>query len=295
MFVSNLRVAMPRGRQRPASRRRGSHLAIAALALLTAPPAHAQDVTHCQLGSSTPGASVIRFDLPEGTDFVSIEPKSSRPIRMSDARNWHLAQGLLIIDAASNEVAAARVEVYGTTPRWAVINAGDVQARNEVATPDGPFYHQYGASVPGLEPGSYYAVGFGSDGGDATPNEWWQYDLRLGGRHSCRVTATGTIFDIDHTEFSDGSQVYVPAAGTAEGIAHRFGPPAGTDLIVGLMDAAVQGPGEASLQYEMPLAAGEVDDTIVPFASVNGEHRFTATFRGAFPQILIAGVAIDLP
>lgn len=247
------------------------------------------------MGSSTPGSSVIRFDLPEGTDFVSIEPKSKRPIRVSDERNWHLAQGLVIVDAATYEVEAARVEVFGTTPRWAVVDAGGVEVRQEAATPDGPFYHQYGASVPGLEPGTYYAVAFGTDGGASTPNEWWQYDLRLGGRHSCRPLTSGSVFDIDHTEFRGGSQLYVPAAGAADDIEHRFEPEAGTDLVVGLMDAAVQGPGEATLEYEMPLQAGEVEDEIVPFASVGGEHRFTASFEGAFPQILIAGTAVDLP
>lgn len=238
---------------------------------------------------------MIRFDLPEGTDFVSIEPRSTRPIRISDTRNWHLAQGLVIVDAATLEVEAARVEVFGTTPRWAVVDAADVRVRQEVATPDGPFYHQHGASVPGLEPGSYYAVGFGTDGGESTPNEWWQYDLRLGGRHSCRPIAEGSVFDLDHTEFAEGSQVYLPGAGATDGIRHRFETPSGTDLVVGLMDAAVQGPGEAELAFETPVASGRLEDTIVPFASTGGEHRFEAAYRGAFPQILIAGVAVDLP
>ncbi|HVL32520.1 MAG TPA: hypothetical protein VM600_02955 [Actinomycetota bacterium] len=258
------------------------------------PSADANVITSCEMSASTPGFHAIRLDLPHGASFLSIEPQSKRPIRVSDDANWHLAQGLVVVNAATLEMAAARVETYGTAPRAAVVRTGSLDTRSQVVAPDAPFYHMASRPVPGLPPGTYYAIAFGTDGGESLPNEWWSFDLRVSGSHRCTSTGVGRIFDIDQTEFTGGSQVYVPGVGVAEDITHGYVEPAETDIVVGLMDAAVQGPGEAELDFTMPLASGELDDEIVPFVSTRGEHEFRATFSGAFPQILIAGVAVDV-
>lgn len=271
---------------------------VASATLLALPSAQAADeVTTCPMGSPTPGFRVVRLELPEGSDFLTITPHGLRQQRgASGDQNWHLAEGIFVVNADTLDLEAYRVEAIGVSPRRLVVRADGTQViSQETTAPDGPFYHTAQRPRAGLAPGTYYVIGFGSDGGTSLPNEWWSVDVRVSGKHACTPIGTGTIFDIDHTEFSGGTQIYAHVAGIAMDNRYALPTPAGTDLVVGLMDASVQGPGEATIGYQTPLASGDVIDEIVPFVSIGGEHRFTGSFQGSFPMLLIAGVAIDLP
>lgn len=271
---------------------------IIALSVIVAPlTAHADEITVCPMGGPTPGFRVIKFDLPQGSDFLGIEPHGVRQQRgVSNDSNWHLAQGIFIVNANTRALEAYRVESAGSGPRRVVVRSeGTTFVDQPTTAPDGPFYHTASRPRSGLPAGSYYAIGFGSDGGSSLPNEWWSGDVRVSGKHSCTPIGSGRVFDIDHTEFQGDDVVYAHAVGSAEDLTYTQTHSATADIVVGLMDAAVQGPGEASLTYGMPSASGTIEDTIVPYVSIGGEHAFEADFEGIFPMILIAGVAIDLP
>ncbi len=273
-------------------------LALGCLVLAVTGVAQAADeITLCPMGGPTPGFKAIRFDLPEGSDFLGIEPHGIRQQRgLSNSDNWHLTEGIFIVNAATFELEAYRVESAGSSPRRVVVRSDGTTVVDQGTTaPDGPFYHNASRPRAGLPAGAYYAIGFGSDGGKTFPNEWWSVDVRIAGDHACTPIGTGTVFDIDQGRFQGGTHAYVGPVGTADGITHTEAMPAGTDIVVGLMDAAVQGGGEATIDYDMPLGDGTVEDEIVPFVSVGGEHRFDATYQGAFPMILVAGVAVNLP
>lgn len=270
---------------------------------LTALGARADEVTVCPMGGPTPGYRAIRFNLPQGSDFLGLEPHGTRASRViSDNTNWHLASGVFIVNASTRQIEAYRVESVGSAPRAVVVRSdGADVVRQSTTGPDGPFYHTASKPRSGLAPGTYYAIGFGSDGGTTTPNEWWSYDVRVEGTHSCSSVGNGAVFDVDNTEFAGDTQVYAGAVGAAEGITYSMPQPSNVDFVVGLMDAAVQGSelgggeGGAELAFQMPSATGVVEDEIVPFASGAGTHDFEGSFQGAFPMLLIAGVAIDLP
>ena len=266
-------------------------IAVALLATgLAAVPARAA-ITTCSMGGPTPGYKAIRLDLPTGTDFVSIEPKGTRVSRVaSDSSNWHLAQGIVIFNAQTLEVEAFRVEAQGSGARAVVLpGVGAVP----VSGPDGPFYHTAYRPRAGLPAGTYYAVGFGSDGGPTLPNEWWAVDIRIGGAVSCASAGVGEVFDVDNTEFTGGTQAYAIAAGMAEGIEYEL--TTSREVVVGFMDAGIQGPGEATLDYSMPGGLeGTIEDEIVPFVSQGGTHAFTGNYQGIYPVLLVAGVAVDL-
>jgi hypothetical protein len=255
--------------------------------------ASAETITLCPLSDFTPSFRAVRFDVPNGASFFSIESHTTRPARISDDGNWHLAGGVVVVNADTLALEASRVETFATDPRGVVVRTAVADGgRTAVFTPDTPFYHSASRPRAGLAAGSYYAIAFGTDGGSQGPNEFWSYDVRVSGVHACTSVGSGTVFDIDHTEFSGGTQVYAPGVGTAESITYAFDTDA--DLVVGLMDADAQADGEATLDYAMPLGSGTVHKTITPFVSTAGTHSFSAGFTGLAPEVLIAGVALDL-
>lgn len=267
------------------------------ICLLAVAPAHAADeITSCTMGGPTPGSKTIRFDLPEGTDFLSLEPRGTRPVRpVSDEKNWHLAEGIVIVNLDTHAIEAYRVESSGSAPRRVIVRADGTTVVDQGTTaPDGPFYHTSIRNRPGLPAGSYLAVGFGTDGSAAFPNEQWGAQVRLAGTHACTPYGAGATFEFDQSRFGGGTQVYLGPYGMARDIEHaRTIAPA--DLVVGLMDAAVQGSGTARLAFETPAGSGVVEDAIVPFVSTEGTHRFTGSYDGIYPLLLVAGVALDLP
>lgn len=261
--------------------------------MIVALPARAQTVTTCSFGGPTPGHRVARLDLQQGTDFLSIELLGGRTPRVAAEESWHLVQGLYVLNAETLALEAFRIEATGVGPRRITVAAdGQVIAAQSAPKPDGPFVHAAARPRAGLPAGSYYLIGFGSDGSPAFPNDWWGADVRIGGDHRCDLLGSGEVFDYDHTQFSGGTQVYAQPAGMAERITLAF--ESGRQVVVGVMDASVQLAGSAQLDYQMPSAAGTVDDEIQPFVSVGGTFSFEGRFAGLYPTLLVAGAAIDL-
>lgn len=255
--------------------------------------ARADEITTCVFGSPTPGYRVIKLELPEGTNFLSIEPHGARSTRVTGDESWHLAHGLIVVNAETLAMEAYRVEAIGSSPRAVVVAAdGTAVARQGHPAPDGPFYHTTARPRSGLPAGTYYAIGFGSDGSATQPNEWWGADLRLAGRHRCTTLGAGEVFDIDHTEFRGGTHAYAHAAGIGEDLTYEH--TTSRRLVVGFIDAAVQLAGEAEVTYSMPSGSGTINDEIVPFASLGGPLKFDASYSGLYPTILVAGVALDI-
>lgn len=270
------------------------HRIAALVALLVAAtlPARAQTVSTCSFGGPTPGHRVARVDLAERTDFLSIELLGGRTPRVAAEESWHLVQGLYVLNAETLALEAFRIETIGVGPRRITVAAdGAAIAAQPVPKPDGPFVHAAARPRAGLPAGSYYLIGFGSDGSPAFPNDWWGADVRIGGDHQCIATGSGDVFDYDHTQFSGGTQVYAQPAGIADEIALTF--ETARQVVVGVMDASVQLAGDAQLDYDMPSAAGIVNDEIQPFVSTGGTFRFEGRFTGLYPTLLVAGAAID--
>ena len=259
-------------------------------------PARAAD-TDCAFGGPTPGWQAIKLSLPAGTPFLTLELGGTRTVRpIYEDHNWHLAEGIIVINAATRAIEAFRIESAGMAPRRAVVRSEDTEVMAQaIPALDVPYEHHTHRLRDGLPPGEYYVVAFGVDGGPTLPNEWWRAGVQVAGQHPCTRIGTGATFDIDHTDFNGGgSQVYVPGAGVAQTITHSFSTERG--FVVGLMDSQTQikDASNAQLDYDFPTGSGTVAQDMVPFVSSAGEHRFEASFVGAYPVIAVAGVAIDL-
>lgn len=266
--------------------------ALFAVALLAGPVARAD--TTCTFGGPTPGFRAAKVFLPDGSDFATIRLTSARPAMLAgDRSSWHLAVGFAIINVATREMVSSRVVSSGYSTRRVVIeeNGTDV-VRQEIIGPDAPFERASWIQVGHLDPGSYYLVGFGSDGDVRNPNPWWGADFHLGPDVSCAPVGEGEIFDLDYTQFHGGTQFSASVAGVA--MSEHGGFATSRSLVFGLMDVRAQGAGMASLDYAMPGGiTGTLSNQIVPFVSTAGTYAFTASFSGAFPVVVVAAVALD--
>jgi len=281
--------------KRPTQRLKQTVASVVVLVMGAALPASAS-VTECHFGGPTPGWRAVTLDLPQGSDFLGIElrgTRATRPVR--DGSSWHLAQGIYVIDAETLEVIAFRIISAGSDPRRVrVIADGTTVADQAVTSPEAQLIHAEKKLVPDLPPGTYHVVAFGTDGGRALPNEWWSADLRVGGSHSCAAVGSGEVFDYSHADFEGGTQINAGPVSYADGSTFSF--TSERSLVVGLLDAAVQGEGEAELDFLMPNAVtGTLEDELEPFVSTIGTHDFTARFAGPYGMVSIAGVALDLP
>jgi len=210
-----------------------------------------------------------------------------------DRSSWHLAEGVAVINASTGALVTWRVASYGSSPRRAVVESSGMQvARQEFTGPDAPFVHQVTAPVPSLAPGSYYLVGFGTDGDRRLPNPWWGAEVHLAENVPCTPVGSGETFDYDQTDFSGGTQVAAWGAGIAQDEHLSFH--LARHLVFGLMDVATQVAGSAKLDYEIPGAKASATQ-ITAFASTDGDYSFTANFAGIFPVTVIAGIALDIP
>ena len=274
-------------------------LGLALAVALTAVPAQAEaPTTRCTFQGIAPGFRAMRLDLPDGSDFLTLQLHSDRRTRpLNDESNWHLAEGIVVVDAATLEVAAHHVQYSGTAAPVIVAELdGERVARQPATAPDGPWVHSARRSRSGLPPGSYYVVAFGTGGpSEGALAQWWSSSVYVEGSHTCQAAVDGETFDYDHTEFSGGTQVYAAGAGSAEDITLELM----TDrpLVVGLMDAGAQGQAVStvSLAYELPSISGSLERGIAPFVSQAGTHTFTADYRGAYPIIGISGAALEVP
>lgn len=279
--------------------RRCLGLAVALATLLTAAPAGAeQPETRCTFQGPVPGFRALRIDLAADSDFLLLELHGQRsPRLLNDESSWHLAEGILVIDAATRDIVAHQVLYSGTAAPVIVAEVeGDEVTRQPVAGPEGPWVHSARKARADLPAGSYYVVAFGTGGpSEGTLAQWWGASIYLRGSHSCHSATPGETFDYDHTRFAGGTQVYAAGAGYAEDISLEFDTE--RPLVVGLMDAGFQGQssGSVSLDYDMPGASGSQGRAIVPFVSRAGPHEFRASYRGVHPIIGVTGAAVDLP
>src|SRR4051794_29718885 len=150
-------------------------LLVLVLLLAAAHPAPARADTRCTFGGPAGTWHVARLDLPRGSDFLDLRITAAPPVTATgDQSDSHLAQGVGLLDARTGALVAARVAYSGSTARAAVVRAnGRTVADQAVATPPAPFQHASGPPVPYLNPGTYYAVAFGSDGDARLPNHPW--------------------------------------------------------------------------------------------------------------------------
>lgn len=279
-------------RTEPSMRRRFVRFALLVVVMTGAPAARAD--TTCTFGGPSPGAQILRIELPQGSDYVSIAFSSQRAtVVAGDRTSWHLAQGIGLLDT-DGSLRAWRVSSQGTSPRRAVVEAnGTSVARPDYPGPDAPFAHSNSGDVSNLEPGVYHVIAFGTDGTSDLPNAWWGGELRLSADASCVPVGAGDIIDKDHTDFTGGTHAFVYGAGVARDLSLVV--QTERKLVFGLMDATTQIAGEAVLTYDLPgLAQGSLRNAIAPFVSQGGALRFSAEYAGPFPIVAISGVAFDL-
>src|SRR5438067_6687323 len=141
-------------------------VAAACIAASFAMPAARADTT-CTVGGPTPGSTVLRVDLPNGSDAATIHltlPTSTVPgvdtntnpptLPVGDRSSWHLAMGFAVIDARTHEIVTSRVYNTGSsTRRVVVVSEGTEVARQEITGPDVSFAHTAWVPVNRLAPG----------------------------------------------------------------------------------------------------------------------------------------------
>src|SRR3954454_6833195 len=75
--------------------------------------------TACALGGPTPGARVLRLDLPHGADDVSLA------MHTTTATGRRLAEGVFLLTARTHRLVAFRIAVDGVAPARTSAHAGD--------------------------------------------------------------------------------------------------------------------------------------------------------------------------
>jgi hypothetical protein len=254
--------------------------------------------TICSFGGPAPSFRSIRMDLPRGSEFLNIRFTAKRPSRpIGDRKNWHLVQGVAIVEAGTKDLVVSRIASAGSSTRRVVVTSdgADIVRQDMPEGPDAPFVHGAYTPLPGLPSGSYFLIGFGSDGSATFPNEWWGAEVTVSGTHLCTPIGVGEIFDYDQSEFSGGTMVNAWGPGYAD----RIGLSEHSDrsLIFGVMDASTQATAAGNMQLDYSLPDGQtgtVSNNILPFVSTGGDLVFQASYAGAFPLIDIAGVALDI-
>jgi hypothetical protein len=269
--------------------------AATALLAVVALPAHAsQTTTTCVFGGPTGTSQVRVLDLPDGSDFVTVRITAARPTRATSTHyNWHLAQGVFVIDDTTGTLIADHVRNEGTSPRRVVAGGTSLEALG----PDTPFVHEASLSTDHLAPGRYLLVGFGSDGSPALPNDQWGVEVVVGGTQTCPLGATisppasiTSPLDVDHTDFAGGSKV--GAAGVTSVDGATYGRTFGNRFVSGFVDASVQGAGDARVDYSHAGVTGSIVDDIQPFVALGGAYSWTATLHGV-ALANVVGVGVD--
>ncbi|HVL82523.1 MAG TPA: hypothetical protein VM840_13115 [Actinomycetota bacterium] len=273
------------------------HLFVAlALVLSSGGAAAAEETTRCTAGGPTPGFRAIRLDLREqGSNHIGLEIRGTRSRPVGSSESWHLVQGVFVLDAVTREPVAWRVHSRGSHPHRTVVRTdGQTHLSQAAPGPDVPLARGRMKIPPGLAPGVYDVVAFGTDGSRSAPQDQWLVDIRVQGKHRCTPIGSGEVIDVSHADAEGGTQVVAPGAGYAEGVQFGFG--TGRETFVGVLDASVYSQGEIEVAYELPDVAGTAGRGLLPLVSRRaGDHRYSADYRGLFPVVKVAGVAIDLP
>src|SRR4051794_10935749 len=100
-------------------------VAVLSLATLGVADARAGDTTSCAVGGPTPGARVVRLDLPHGADDVSLQ------LRPSSATGKRTVQGLFLLSARTHRLVAYRIAADGSAPERNRVSAGGTDVVDE--------------------------------------------------------------------------------------------------------------------------------------------------------------------
>lgn len=239
----------------------------------------------------------MKFTLTEPTPFLTLELSGLRTQRQGQGEaNWHLVQGIFVVNAANMQIEAYRISSSGMVARRAIVRPeGEDVVNQGIAGVDVPYFHDAARLRDGLPVGTYYTIAFGSDGDRALPNEWWSAGVQLEGAHSCAPVGAGEVFDHDLTDFKGGTMAYANGVGYARDTAFSFD--SGRPVVIGLMeaDSQIRAASHITLDYQTPTTSGTVEERIVPFISTAGTFSYTANFEGYYPKVAIAGVTATLP
>jgi hypothetical protein len=260
------------------------------LAAVAAPAAQAE-VTTCAFGGPTGTERHMRLHLPAGAQDLTLTLDAAAQTGGLDRASRHLSVGLLVVDLATNEVVAHRVYHQGVNPRRVAVLADATGSLTvDAPGPGVPFEADGQEPVPGLPPGDYGVVAFGSDGGAALPNPFWSATITVSGRHTCETRGSTRVIDRDTTDATSGTAVAAGPALYAD--AAQVEADLGGDLVVGLLSAFGGAGSEASVTFDHPSRDGVVDNALVPFASDPGAFSWQVDALGPAAAVDIVGVEV---
>lgn len=257
-----------------------------------ASPASAAEVRPCTFAGPAGTASVLRVDLPKGSPSLALRVTTptrlvdTSPQSVASSGGWHLATQIALLRAGTRALVASRAVQVGSSSRALVLETAGQRVSAAVPAVPAPFRH-VGAVVPAyLSPGSYLLVAYGTDGSPALPNPSWSAEASFGAPVTCTPLRVGvTLLDRDQTAFTGDTQLAAYGAGTGAGATSWQ---TRSRYVVGFVDAATQFAGDAQVLGSLPRGARvEVRNGVRSFASGGGTYRFSASWTGAFPVVLV--------
>jgi hypothetical protein len=257
--------------------------------------ARAEGVSSCAAGGPGPGYRILKLDLPNGSEFLTMQIKASRQTRPNDGPNaWHQSIGVFVLNANGMKMQAYKLQNIGMAPRHAVVDNGDTRQEADTVGPDVPIVHTHQDPASSLAPGTYYIIIASSDGGAPLPNDYWFASVQFSGTGvHCDQIGHGDLIDIDQSEFTGGTQTYVPIAGAASGISDTYSTARAYTVLFTIAETG--GIGDASLDYALPGAVtGTAHNEMKAFVLPGGTSTFTASYSGLYPLIAVEGLSFDL-
>ncbi|MHB8512684.1 MAG: hypothetical protein ACYDCC_10950 [Actinomycetota bacterium] len=276
------------------SRYRACPLVFCVLLTLCAPTAGIADAgTNCPFGGPTPSSDIVRLDLSQtGSSFLTLDLGGTRTQRVvNNDQNWHLGEGIFVVNASTFALEAYRLDSQGMAPRHAIASVNGTTIDQPISSPDVPYEHYAASLRDGLPPGVYYVIAFGVDGGAGSPNEQWSAAVTVSGTNVCTPVGDADVLDVNQTDFRGGTQLYAPGVGYGNGLTYSF--QTQRQLIVGYIDAETQArsASSVSVSYQTPTSEGTLSQVLTPMISTAGQYQFSASYQGVYPLIGIAGVA----
>jgi hypothetical protein len=265
------------------------------------PSARADSATTCPLAGPAGSASVVRIDVPHGARSLAMRITTPTAVSPTDPTlaggrsSWHLATQIALVRLRDGALIAHRELQLGSSPRRLAISAQGRDVRADLLGPGLPFKHTGGYVPDLLAPGSYLLVAMGTDGSRAVPNPGWSAEAVFGAAVSCVPAAVPTtVFDLDQSAFSGGTQVSAVGPGVGQGTSTQLN--ANRSWVVGMVDAQSQVAGDVSVTVTAARhPAVTVHDALRPFSGRGGRYGLAADWVGAVPLVLVTAVAFDAP